>query len=125
MRAVSATVRAIGPETPQGSQATGVGQTGTGRGGVGKPTTPQKAAGTLREPPRSEPWASGPMPVASATAPPPVEPPQVSAGFHGFFVGPKTALKVLAPAPNWGVLVLPTMIAPAAFRRSTISASWS
>ena len=29
---------------------------------------PQNAAGVRSEPPRSEPWASGPMPVASATA---------------------------------------------------------
>ena len=65
----------------------------------------------------------GPMPVASATAAPPLEPPQVSAGFHGFRVAPNTALKVLPPAPNSGVLVLPSTMAPAALRRSTISAS--
>ena len=79
-----------------------------------KPTTPQKAAGVRSEPPRSEPWASGPMPVASATAAPPLEPPQVSAGFHGLRVAPNTALKVLPPAPNSGVFVLPTTMAPAA-----------
>ncbi len=123
--AVSATVRAIGPWTLQGSHASGAGQTGTRPGEVRKPTTPQKAAGSRSEPPRSEPWASWPMPVARATAPPPVEPPQVSAGFHGLRVGPKTALKVLAPAPNSGVLVLPRTIAPAAFRRSTTTASSS
>ena len=65
------------------------------------------------------------MPVASATAPPPVEPPQVSAGFQGLRVAPKTALKVLAPAPYSGVLVLPITIAPAAFSRSTTSPSSS
>jgi hypothetical protein len=59
------------------------------------------------------------MPVASATAAPPLEPPQVSAVFHGLRVAPKTALKVLPPAPNSGVLVLPTTIAPARLRRST------
>ena len=90
-----------------------------------KPTTPQKAAGMRSEPPVSEPWASGPMPVASATAAPPLEPPQVRAGFHGFRVGPNTALNVLPPAPNSGVLVLPTTIAPARFRRSTVIASSS
>src|SRR3972149_1525926 len=123
MSAVSATVRAIGPWTLHGSHATVVGQTGTRPGEVRKPTTPQKAAGILREPPRSEPWASGPRPVASATPPPPVEPPQVSAGSQGLRVGPKTALNVLAPAPNSGVLVLPRTIAPAARRRSTIRPS--
>ena len=53
------------------------------------------------------------------------EPPQVSAGSHGLRVAPKTALNVFAPAPNSGVFVLPTMIAPAARRRSTSSASTS
>jgi len=88
-------------------------------GEVRKPTTPQKAAGVRSEPPRSEPWASGPMPVARATAAPPLEPPQVSAVFHGLRVAPKTALKVLPPAPNSGVLVLPTTMAPARLSRST------
>ena len=63
------------------------------------------------------------MPVARATAAPPLEPPQVSARFQGLRVAPKTALKVFAPAPNSGVLVLPTMMAPAAFRRATDRAS--
>src|SRR5712692_9029696 len=62
------------------------------------------------------------MPVASATAAPPLEPPQVRAGFHGWRGAPKTALKVLPPAPNSAVLVLPTTMAPAALRRSTMSA---
>src|SRR5215475_13955035 len=90
---------------------------------VRKPTTPQKAAGVRSEPPVSEPWAIGPIPVARATAAPPLEPPQVSAGFHGFRVAPNTVLKVLPPAPNSGVLVLPSTMAPAALRRSTISES--
>ena len=65
------------------------------------------------------------MPAASATAEPPEEPPQVSAGSHGLRVAPNTALNVFAPAPNSGVFVLPRMIAPAARRRSTSSASTS
>src|SRR3972149_10382132 len=123
--AVSATVRAIGPWTLHGSHASVVGQTGTRPGEVRKPTTPQKAAGIRSEPPRSGPWARGPRPVARATAPPPVEPPHVSAGFQGLRVGPNTALNVLAPAPNSGVLGLPSTIAPAARGRSTISPSSS
>src|SRR5213594_3704757 len=98
---------------------------GTSPGEVLKPTTPQNAAGVLSEPPRSEPWASGPIPVASATAAPPLEPPQVRAGFHGLRVAPNTALKVLPPAPNSGVLVLPTTMAPAALRRWTTRSSSS
>jgi len=63
------------------------------------------------------------MPVASATAAPPLEPPHVSARFQGLRVAPNTALNVLPPAPNSGVLVLPTTMAPEAFNRATVSAS--
>ena len=125
MSAVSATVRAIGPLTLHGSHASGAGCTGTSPGEVRNPTTPQKDAGRRSEPPRSVPWARGPSPVARATAPPPVEPPGVSVGFHGLRVTPKTALNVLAPAPNSGVFVLPSTMAPAALRRVTTSASSS
>src|SRR5262249_23274330 len=98
---------------------------GTSPGVVRKPTTPQKAAGTRRELPRSEPWAMGPMPVATATAAPPLEPPQLSAGFQGLRVAPNTALNVFPPAPNSGVFVFPTTIAPAALSRSTTRSSAS
>src|SRR5215467_4298157 len=125
MSAVSATVRAIGPCTLRLSQAMVAGHTGTHPGDVRKPTTPQNDAGSRSDPPRSDPWASGPIPVASATAPPPVEPPHVRLGFQGLRVAPKTALYVFAPAPYSGVLVLPITIAPAAFSRSTTSPSSS
>src|ERR1700722_16291399 len=42
-----------------------------------KPTTLQKAAGLRREPPVSEPVATGTSPQASATAAPPEDPPHV------------------------------------------------
>jgi hypothetical protein len=63
------------------------------------------------------------MPLATAAAAPPEEPPGVRERSYGFKVWPKTLLKVLLPAPNSGVLVLPSVMAPAAFRRSTMSAS--
>ncbi len=63
------------------------------------------------------------MPEASAAAPPPVDPPALSAGFHGLRVRPNTSFHVLAPAANSGVLVLPRMTAPAARRRATATAS--
>src|SRR5262249_32875495 len=129
MRATSATVRAIGPATPRVSQTNARGCDGTSPGVVRKPTTPQKDAGTRRDPPRSEPWARGPMPVATPTAAPPLEPPQVSAGFQGLRVAPNTALKVFPPAPNSGLLVLPITMAPAALSRwttrSSSSGTWS
>src|SRR5512135_1585665 len=92
-------------------------------GVVRNPTTPQKAAGIRRDPPRSLPVANGPSPQARATAAPPLEPPQVCVNFQGLRVAPKTALYVLAPAPNSGVFVLPINIPPAFFNRSTIRAS--
>jgi len=75
-----------------------------------------------RLPPRSDPCASQAVPVFSATADPPEEPAGVSAVFHGLRVMPNTALKVCAPAPNSGVLVLAQTTPPAASMRST---TWS
>ncbi len=69
-------------------------------------------------PPRSLPFASQTMPVASATAEPPDEPPQVSAVFQGLRVLPNTSLKVFAPAPNSEVLERATTMPP---RRSRVS----
>ena len=120
--ATSPTVRAIGPATPKGNHGSASGQVGT-RPGVGRrPTTLQKLAGLRSEPPRSLPSASGTMPVASATAEPPLLPPHVLVRSNGLRVAPKTSLKVCDPAPNSGVFVLPMVIAPARRSRSTIRA---
>src|ERR1700754_5120186 len=113
MRATSATLRAIGPAPPSLSHANARGCDGIRPGVVRNPTPPQKAAGTRSDPPRSDPWAIGPIPVATATAAPPLEPPHVSSGFHGLRVAPNIALNVFPPAPNSGVFVLPTTMAPA------------
>ena len=40
------------------------------------------------EPPPSEAWPTGTMPDATATAEPPLEPPQECAVSHGLRVGP-------------------------------------
>src|ERR1700722_7290044 len=87
------------------------------------PTMPQKDAGIRIEQPKSVPCANGTMPVATATADPPEDPAGLSSGFQGLRVTPNTSLKVLAPAANSGVLVLPSTIAPAASSRRTPSAS--
>ena len=55
-----------------------------------------------RLPPRSEPVASHTWRVASATAEPPDEPPQVRLVSHGFGVRPNTSLKVLRAGPELG-----------------------
>ena len=83
----------------------------------------QKLAGLRSEPPMSLPSAIGSMPHASATAAPPLLPPQVLVRSYGFSVDPNTGLNVCDPAPNSGVFVLPIAIAPAALMRSTSSES--
>src|SRR3984957_12224134 len=94
------------------------------RPGVGRrPTIPQKAAGRRTDPPKSVPWAIGTIPVATATAEPPDDPAGLSAGFHGLRVGPNSALLVLAPQANSGVLVLASTMAPATLSRRTTSSS--
>src|SRR5204863_2589924 len=50
------------------------------------PTTLQKAAGLRREPPVSEPSATGTSPQANATAAPPDDPPQVFVRSYGLSV---------------------------------------
>src|SRR5712692_1199958 len=121
--AQSSAERAIGPATLWSCQGSVAGCLGTRPAVVRRPTTPQKAAGVRKLPPKSVPSASGAMRAASAAAPPPVEPEAESAVFHGLRVAPNTLFTVLAPAPNSGVLVLPSTIAPATFSRRTISAS--
>src|SRR5437016_9370799 len=71
----SDTLRASGPETDSGDH---VGESlGTRPGDGRNPTTLQNAAGLRSEPPVSLPSAIGTMPQASATAAPPLLPPQV------------------------------------------------
>ncbi len=84
---------------------------------------PQNAAGMRSEPPVSEPVQIGSIEVASATAEPPDEPPGLSMGLNGLPVAPHTGLRLLAPAPNSGTLVLPTTTAPAARTRPTMTLS--
>src|SRR5258705_9622093 len=102
----SSTLRAIGPWTLSVRSTLNFGVCAT-RPMLGRrPTTPQKLAGLRSEPPMSEPCASHAMPVASATAAPPEEPAAERDVSHGLSVAPNTSLKVLAPAPNSGVLDL-------------------
>src|SRR5579863_1880325 len=102
----SSTLRAIGPCTVRLRSILKAGERAT-RPMLGRrPTTPQKLAGLRSEPPMSVPWASQAVPVASAAAAPPDEPAAERDKSHGLRVAPKTSLKVLAPAPNSGVLDL-------------------
>ena len=111
----------MGPDTESGDQDPD--SLGTRPGDGRKPTTLQNAAGLRSEPPVSLPSAIGTMPHASATAAPPLLPPHVLPRSYGLRVAPNTALKVCEPAPNSGVLVLPSVTAPAARMRVTMRAS--
>jgi hypothetical protein len=110
---VSATSRAIGPSTEIADQPSGRLRLATRPGDGRSPTTPHKAAGMRSEPPVSDPVHKGSMPVASAAADPPDDPPAFRLGSKGLPVAPQTGLRVLAPAPMSGTLVLAVTIAPA------------
>src|SRR5882762_5232351 len=88
-----------------------------------RPKMPHQAAGLRIEPPPSVPSASGARPAATAAPAPPEEPPGVWPRLHGLRVAPKRRLSVTPTQPSVGVFVLPSMIAPAAFMRSTEGAS--
>ena len=75
--AVSSTLRPIGPGVDRSLQAGRVDSNGTRPGDGRKPTTLQNAAGLRRDPPVSLPSAMGMKRAASATAAPPLLPPQV------------------------------------------------
>src|SRR5689334_5351029 len=101
----------MGPSTEMTDQPSGRLSLGTRPGDGLKPTTPHSAAGMRSEPPVSEPVHSGSMSTASAAAEPPEEPPAFSEGSKGLPVAPHTGLRVLAPAPMSGTLVLAVTMA--------------
>ncbi len=63
------------------------------------------------------------MPVTSAAASPPLEPPGVRAASHGLHVGPWSALSVCQRSPRSGALVRREGIAPTARRFATAGTS--
>src|SRR6267378_4144739 len=71
------------------------------------PTTPLAAAGMRVEPPPSVAMPIGPMPAATATAAPPLEPPLVRSAFQALRVWPNSGASVSALWPNSGDGVLP------------------
>jgi hypothetical protein len=76
-RAQSSTVLAMGPAIGRGSSGFSEGTIGTRPGVVLKPTTLQKLAGFLSDPPKSVPSQSGTKRAARAAAAPPELPPAV------------------------------------------------
>src|ERR1700736_3231308 len=89
------------------------------------PHTPHQCDGTRIEPPMSLPSSRAVIPVATAAAEPPDDPPVVRAMSHGLLVVPKIGLKVCQSPARAGVLVLPKITAPAPRSRCTASASRS
>ena len=83
---------------------------------------PQNAAGMRIDPPASEPSASGTAPAATVAAEPALEPPGSREAFHGLRVMPVSGELPVPFQPNSGMVVLPTITAPAASARSIIGA---
>src|SRR3989344_6350202 len=79
------------------------------------PTTLQKLAGCLTDPPVSVPDAARHMSVETLTADPLLDPPGTYSKPHGFFVGPKSEFSPLLPCAHASQFVLPIIIAPAFF----------
>src|SRR5262252_7969108 len=92
-------------------------------GVVFNPQIPQKCAGTRIDPPPSLPTPPAEQPLAIAAASPPLEPPDENPAFQGLPVRPVNRLSVSYAMRNSGVVVLPTMTAPAARSRATTGAS--
>src|SRR5580765_8105469 len=90
--AVSDTVLAMGPLTEKPTNGNAVGAVGTSPTVGRNPTTLLKLPGFLSEPPMSLPSAIGSMPVASAAAAPPLDPPALLVGSYGLTVVPYTLL---------------------------------
>ena len=90
-----------------------------------KPKRPQLDAGMRMEPPPSDACAKGTMPLATAAAAPPLEPPGERSRFHGLRHGPSSSLSVVGSRPSSGVFVLPSTTSPARRWRFTSSLSWS
>ena len=71
----------------------------------------------------SVPSEPRPIPVATAIAEPPLEPPGIRDGAAGFTTRPKRGLSLVMPYANSCRFARPTITAPARRSRATISAS--
>ena len=80
-------------------------------------------AGTRPEPAVSVPKLNGTWPLATVTDDPELDPPLIYSGLKLFFTAPKGERTPTRPVANWSRLVLPSTMAPAAFKRATTLAS--
>ena len=88
-----------------------------------KPGSPLNEPGMRVEPPPSLAVHIATIPEATAAADPPLDPPGVRSGFHGFRVTPRAGDAVKETAPNSGAAVLPSGMPPAARSRATCTES--
>src|SRR5499427_1224379 len=86
--AASSTDRVIGPTWSNVGQSGTTPSVGTSPSDGLRPTTPHAAAGIRIEPPVSVPIDAWPMPVATAAAEPPLDPPAERVGSCGLCTGP-------------------------------------
>src|SRR6266498_3297342 len=77
------------------------------------PTSPHSDAGMRMDPPPSLACATGTMPLATAAADPPDEPPAERPGSHGLRAGGKLRASVVTVVPNSGTFVRPSGTKPA------------
>src|SRR5437763_9195964 len=78
-----------------------------------RPTRPHSLAGMRIEPPPSFACAKGTMPLATAAADPPDEPPVEWPGFQGLRAGGTDFGSAVTVVPNSGTLVRPSGTNPA------------
>ncbi len=78
-----------------------------------RPTSPQHEAGMRMEPPPSLACANGTMPLATAAAAPPLDPPGERLVSHGLWVAPQASGSVVGTLPSSGLLVRPAITKPA------------
>jgi len=78
------------------------------------PTTPHSLAGMRMDPPPSLACATATMPLATAAADPPDEPPAEWPGSQGLRAGGKLRGSVVTVVPNSGTFVRPRTTKPAA-----------
>ena len=123
------TRRAIGPSTgiswnDAGPVSAGMTvQIGTSPADGLSDAMPQHVAGLRSDPPMSLPRPIGLMPLASADASPPEEPPVVRPGCHGLRVRPCSEESVWTRSAMSGQLLRAIGTAPACFMRSTTGES--
>src|SRR5262245_8297591 len=88
-----------------------------------RPTRPQQAAGARIDPKPSEACAIGSMRAPTAAAAPPLLPPEMREGSHGFLVGPWSTGSHVSESPSSQVFVRPKITRPARLSRLTCSLS--